>query len=293
MIKALAITAAVFATGSVYGQQRINKAPLHHPESVATDGQYYYVSDIGKALEPAAKDGDGVIWKLDPDGKAKGNKPFVTGLNAPKGTALVGKTLFVTDIDQVRGFDITSGKPVRNIDLSSGTAFLNDITRKDDTTLLVTATDRNKIYIIHLDKDTTHAEELIFSGSITGANGICYHAGMNRVYLNTFGNMADTPGEIGYIDLNATERRFAPLTARKGLYDGIGLLNDHTLIVSDWMAFEKKGIVLSIDLESGKETILNPDTPIGGSADLTIDGSGNIIIPEMMDGNLLLLGTKK
>lgn len=293
MLKALAIFTAVCATGSAYGQQRINKVPFHHPESVATDGQYYYVSDIGKALDPAAKDGDGVVWKLGLDGKVKGNKPFITGLNAPKGTVIAGNTLFMTDIDHVRGFDLSSGKPVRDIDLSPGTSFLNDITRKDDTTLLVTATDRNKIYIIHLDGDTTHAEELIFSGNITGANGICYHAGMNRVYLNGFGNMKDTLGEIGYIDLNATERRLLPATARKGLYDGIGLLNDHTLIVSDWVAFEKKGQVLSIDLETGLETLLNPGTPIGGSADLTIDGKGNIIIPEMIDGNLLLLGVKK
>lgn len=292
MIKVLAISAAVLAGGSACAQQKINKTALHHPESVATDGHSYYIADIGKAMTPDARDGDGMIWKMSPDGKIAGGKPLATGFNAPKGIAIVGKALYFTDIDHVRGIDLKTGRPVRTIDLSStGSAFLNDLARKDDTTLLVTSTDRNKIYIIYLG-DTAHVEELIFSGTITGANGICYHAGTDRVYVNGVGTTdGSTLGEIGYIDLNATERKLVPATERRGMYDGIAMADDHTLIVSDWVAFGKKGQVLRIDLETGKETVLNTDL-ISGSADFTLDGKGNAIIPEMIDGNLLKLSIR-
>jgi hypothetical protein len=42
---------------------------FNHIESITTDGTFYYAADIGKELNPTAKDGDGKIVKLDKKGK--------------------------------------------------------------------------------------------------------------------------------------------------------------------------------------------------------------------------------
>ena len=52
-------------------------------------------------------------------------------LNAPKGMAIVGDTLWVADIDAVRGFNRKSGALVANIAVP-GAKFLNDVTAGPD-----------------------------------------------------------------------------------------------------------------------------------------------------------------
>ena len=82
---------------------------LQVPESVTYDTQrnVLYVSNInGKPLE---KDGNGFISIVKPDGIIE-NLKWVTGLNAPKGSALDGKNLYVTDIDELVQIDIETGK---------------------------------------------------------------------------------------------------------------------------------------------------------------------------------------
>ena len=81
-----------------------------HPESVRYDPglNVWYVSNING--DPFAKDNNGFISRLKADGSVDslefiaGGKNGVT-LNGPKGMALVGDTLWVADIDAVRGFD--------------------------------------------------------------------------------------------------------------------------------------------------------------------------------------------
>src|SRR6476661_4738346 len=88
-----------------------------HPESVKYDPglNVWYVSNING--DPFAKDNNGFISRLKADGSVDslefiaGGKNGVT-LNGPKGMALVGDTLWVADIDAVRGFDRRSGAPL-------------------------------------------------------------------------------------------------------------------------------------------------------------------------------------
>jgi hypothetical protein len=86
---------------------------------------------------------------------------------------------------------------------------------------------------------------------------------------------------------------FIPLTNRLGYYDGIALTQHNSkLIVSDWVAFEKKGILLEVDLANGKVSTLNKEL-IAGPADFTIDTKGDVITPAMMEGNILQYHLKK
>ncbi len=85
---------------------------LKTPESVYYNAQtrQIYVSNInGKT---AAKDGNGFISLLDPNGKILKLK-WVTGLNGPKGMTLTGNYLYVSDIDRLAEIDIRSGQIIR------------------------------------------------------------------------------------------------------------------------------------------------------------------------------------
>ena len=168
----LLIIGALILTISSQAQQKINTGRfVQYPESVVTDGLYYYIADIGKQLNPTEKDGDGVIWKMDKAGQQVGDSAFVKGLHAPKGAVINNGILFVTDIDRVVGFDLRTRQKKYEIDCCSalGCVLLNDLAVKDKQTLFVSAMDINKIFIIHL-ATKPHVGELVLTNPIKGPN---------------------------------------------------------------------------------------------------------------------------
>ncbi len=74
---------------------------------------------------PAVRDGNGFIAKLKPDGTIVQLK-WVTGLNAPKGAAISGESLYVSDIDVLVKINIPSGKIIARFP-APGAQFLNDV----------------------------------------------------------------------------------------------------------------------------------------------------------------------
>jgi hypothetical protein len=113
------------------------------PESALHDpaADVYLVSNIHGA--PTAKDGNGYISRLRPDGTGErrwiqGGRGGVT-LHAPKGMAIVGDVLWVADIDVLRRFDRTSGKPLGEVALP-GATFANDVTAGPDGAVYCTDT---------------------------------------------------------------------------------------------------------------------------------------------------------
>src|SRR5438477_2731518 len=103
------------------------------PESVLHDStqDIYFVSNINGS--PTAKDNNGFISRVRPDGAVE-NLKFIEGgrsgvtLNAPKGLAVSGDTLWVADIDAVRSFNAKTGAPLDSVSHATPAAvFLNDI----------------------------------------------------------------------------------------------------------------------------------------------------------------------
>ena len=89
------------------------------PESVRYDADLdaYFVSNING--NPSQQDGNGFIVEVRAGNttawrrcSCEGGKNGVT-LNAPKGMAIVGDTLWVADIDVVRAFNKRTGAPSR------------------------------------------------------------------------------------------------------------------------------------------------------------------------------------
>src|SRR5216117_3947552 len=116
------------------------------PESVLHDSaqDIYFVSNVNGS--PTAKDNNGFISRVRPDGAVE-NLKFIEGghggatLNAPKGLALLGDTLWVADIDMVRSFDAKTGAPRDSVSLAGlGAVFLNDIAIAQTGALYITDT---------------------------------------------------------------------------------------------------------------------------------------------------------
>ena len=73
-----------------------------------------------------------------------------------------------------------------------------------------------------------------------------------------------------------------------GLYDGIAV-NNGKVYFSDWVTYEKKGVLKEIDLASGKTVTLDLPEKIGGPADFYLDkDSKKLWIPMMMENSLLI-----
>lgn len=254
---------------------------FNHIESVATDGKFIYAADIGKELNPTLKDADGQIIKLDKKGEILDANFVKEKLDAPKGLAINKGILFINDINRLLAVDLKSGTKLYEIDFSESTSFLNDIAVWDNNTLYVSATDKSKLYKVNLiDKSYS---EIITDTTIFGINGLFCYKKASRIYVNGFGNDNKPNGVIGYINLK--DNTFTRISNLEGYYDGIFISND-VLFVSNWVAFEKKGIIQGIGIYgSNKVTTINTSELIAGPADFIIS-KDQLIVPGMMSGEI-------
>ncbi|MCP9446371.1 MAG: hypothetical protein NNA22_02220 [Nitrospira sp.] len=145
-------------------------------------GNDYFISNING--EPEAKDNNGFITKLDGQGKIT-NLKFIQGgvanvlLHAPKGMALDGDTLYVADLDQLKGFDKTTGKHLVTVSFppsapSQGPVSLTDVAVGPNGVLYASDQAANAIYRV----DTTAGHRvsfLIHDDRLAGPTGIAVH----------------------------------------------------------------------------------------------------------------------
>jgi DNA-binding beta-propeller fold protein YncE len=142
----------------------------------ATD--IYYLSNQNGA--PDHHDNNGFITQLDADGKIikmkfiEGGQNKVT-LDAPRGLALVGKTLYVSDIDKIRGFELPSGRPVPGIDLSAFSVdFLTGLASDGHGLLYIADSGTDTIYKVDL---RSAGRPVVFAKSkvLAGPHGLAVH----------------------------------------------------------------------------------------------------------------------
>lgn len=255
------------------------------PESTIVNKKDLYVSNVGKELKPTLKDGDGFISKLDINGNIK-ELHFIDGLDAPKGMGIVGNTLFVADINTLRGFDLSTKKEVLNI-VFEGVNFLNDITVKDSNTLFIGASDTSTIYEVNISNKSY--KKLV---DFTVANGLFYEDGI--LYAAELGsttqNMFDGKGKLFKIDLK-DNNKLTQLGTFEGVLDGVTKLRNK-VYVSDWGKGEKTGIIRVYDLKTKKESVLEAELFMG-AADFWIDEkSRKIFMPQMIGNKLTIFDLK-
>ena len=83
------------------------------------------------------RDGKGYITRIAPNGEVLAEK-WATGLNAPKGIRSVGSTIWVVDIDEVLGFEVTADRGrLKSRVRIDGALSLNDLATTPDGTIFV------------------------------------------------------------------------------------------------------------------------------------------------------------
>jgi hypothetical protein len=270
---------------TLFAQTKTITTGLQHPESIISDGKFFYATNIGEALSPMTKDGDGSIYKLSLDGKLIEQRFNKSPLNAPKGTAIVNGVLYVADIDRVVGVDIRTGEQVKEIDLASfGTSFLNDISVKDETTLFVGSIDVSKIFVITLS--TPARIEILDVPEIKSPNGLYYNKPTNQLFFVELVRNDLLQGKIGVIDWDKNNHpKMTYLSDLKGNFDGLQLIDRNTLLVSDWYNFkEQKCRLIKVDIAHKKATPFLDDVD---AADILYDRQNKrFVIPGLCKGTI-------
>jgi hypothetical protein len=209
---------------------------LSTPESVlpiVSEG-ILYVSNIG-SKDPTAKEKQGFISIINADGTIK-NLHWITGLNSPKGMAVVHEMLYVTEVDKITEIDILKGKVLNSYPVENA-EFLNDIIADKEGNLFVSDSKNGSVYKLSDGK-----VQLFLKSDISkGANGLNYDG--ISILLGT----ADKIIKI-YPHSGLTEEY---LTNTGGV-DGLQLLSIDKVIFSNW-----EGKVFLMSKGSEKELLLD------------------------------------
>ncbi|TKX34415.1 NHL repeat-containing protein [Campylobacter taeniopygiae] len=277
-MKKYILSLALLATCALAGELKYQEIEgFLSPESVFVDKNAVYVSNVGKKLEPLAKDNDGFISKLDKNGKVLEYK-FLSGLNAPKGMKEIDNILYVVDIDTLKGFDLSTKKEVFTLPIK-GAIFLNDIEKLNDTTLLISDTGTG---IVHkIDLKTKKYDELLKLDlkEFGGPNGLFLH--QNLLYIAGYDPSGVSGGMVLSYDLK--NKKIQVIKSEKEPYDGI-VLKNNILYVSSW-GKDLKGVIYALNLKN--KSVKKLDLPlIKGPADIFLD-KNNLWIPKMAEGKIL------
>jgi DNA-binding beta-propeller fold protein YncE len=247
------------------------------PESVVVDPDdgSYYVSNINGA--PTAKDANGYISKIGADGQAViqryiGNKPDEAPLHAPKGMAVIGNDLFVSDIDTVKGYDKATGKLSVIIDMAPFEAkFLNDLAYDGKGALYVSDMMGNKIFRIDTGKSY---EVTVFKADakLGNPNGLVINPKSRNLIVVTWGS-----GQILEID-----REGGIHVLKRGLQnlDGVDYDAEGNLYVSG----HGQGVIYRIS-RLGRGSVSNHVNGLTTPADIAYDRAKKELLIPSFKGN--------
>jgi hypothetical protein len=215
---------------------------LHQPESVKydSDQDVFFISNmVGFGSD---KDGNGYIVKV-PAGDLSRAEVFAEGgrhgvvLDAPKGMTIHGDTLWICDIDKLRGISRTTGLPLATIDFAPLRAvLLNDVTIGGDGAIYVTdtgilMTPKGVIYrggdrVFRVNDGTP---ETFAAGDVLGRpNGIVWDPELRKLVVASFDSFKS---EL-YTVAEGGERRL--LASGKGRFDGVEPLGRGYYMVAAW-----------------------------------------------------------
>jgi sugar lactone lactonase YvrE len=254
------------------------------PEAVRFDpvDDVYFVSSINGS--PVAKDNNGFISRVRGEGGEIDSLMFIAGgrggvtLNAPKGLAITGDTLWVADIDVVRAFNKKTGRPIASYPIR-GAVFLNDIATGPDGALYITdsglAMDAagmshpgpDRIFRLTRSGEVSVAIQL---DSLVAPNGITWDDSNQRFIVVAFaGNqiMGWKPGDT----------TMTTIATGKGQFDGVERLADGRILLSTWADS-------SIYVLDGS-TLARAVAGVPGPADIGVDTKRNRVAVPIFEGN--------
>ena len=242
------------------------KAVLQVPESVFYNQSTHeiYVSNING--KPSAKDHNGFISKLDKNGNII-QLQWVKGLNAPKGMAVKGSFLYVSDINRLAKINLKRGTVVRFF-RSESAKFLNDVVVGPAGNIYATDSQLGAIYIL---KDN-QLRLWKMTEILKGANGLA--VGNGHLLVGVKGHL---------LSINPLTMRLKILIDNAGGIDGLIPLGKGKYVVSDWA-----GKIQIISTNHTPVVLSNTTAQKINAADLGfIPGENIILIPTFYNNRVI------
>jgi hypothetical protein len=187
------------------------------PESVLfdTSRNQIYVSNING--NPTDKDNNGFISILNRDGSIK-MLEWVTGMDAPKGMALVDSLLYVTDIDRIHIINLNKSEISKTVPVE-GASFLNDMAVISPTEIIISDMLENHLLIYNGSTVSVWLEDEL----LVSPNGLAYYNGL--LYVGTKNNLLE-------LDPNTSDLKIA--ISGIGPIDGLIPVSSSKFVLSDW-----------------------------------------------------------
>ena len=284
MKKLIFVIATVLASGCANQAETAKNAntPLQKitglktPESVvqAKDGRIF-ISEIGEF----GKDGDGQITMIDKSGK---RQVFASGLDDPKGLAVIGINLYVADKDKINKIspDGTSSVFAAASAFPAKPQFLNDLEADPQGNLYVSDSG---------DIMGSGKGGAIYKLDAAGKVTLLIDGKQDARVMAPNGLLADDTGNVLiYVDFtsgilysyNQQTKALTDLAEGFGGGDGIVHHSNGSMFVSDW----KTGKVFSVSTK-GDVTLLKDGFKSAADIAITKDET-YIMVPDMKAGEL-------
>lgn len=251
------------------------------PESAVFDEptDSWFVSNIGS--ETGARDGDGFIAMLDPEGVPQTLR-WLEGLDGPAGLAILGRRMYVADIDQLVVVDIDTGEVVERHPIA-GAALLNDVAAGDGR-IFVSDTFTGTIHVFNPGGEV---QTLIRDEAFNNANGLFVNG--DTLYVACTGSFTDFEEEAGLFAIDLPTLSVRELAGVRGKFDGM-LRAGNDLLLTDF-----RGLVLRLD-DAEQTSVLHDASADGASstADFGWDAvHERLLIPDLFGGAVNLYDTTR
>lgn len=273
-------------------QNKLKKSPIQakliketvnlaHCESVIYDSKrkLLYVS-----VQAGAVDADGSIAIVSLDGKVL-NPNFITALNNPKGLALLGNKLYVSDVTKLIEINVDNGSIVNKYK-GKGAKFLNDVTIDNQGNVYVSDMHNSSIY--KLDKNKQF-KKWLESPELENPNGLL--AIGNTLYIASWGNYTDeNPGKSPpgrFLKLNIADKKITPITTKAlGHLDGLQVYDENSFLISAWL----EGAVYHTTKEGVSTELIDTEQSVGDI--LYIAKKSLLVLPMNKQNKLMFYSVK-
>lgn len=245
---------------------------LDMPESAIFDPSHQRLIVSVIVGHPGKADGNGHLALVSEDGEVL-DPNWVTGLDAPKGMAIVGDTLLIADLTRLHEVDLQTGKLLRSLNVPDA-VFLNDIT-SDGEQAFVSDFMRHQIWQYRAGEMSLWLEDT----ALAHPNGLLLDG--TRLVVGSWGQgmredfSTEEPGALLAVDLET--QAITPIVPDLGNLDGVVRIND-ALLVNDWIT----GQLFEV---SSDGTVKRSAKYAAGLADIAAYNN-TLFLPSMLEGRI-------